>query len=217
MSASTRTGVENVTPPKAITPSSRDRRGAECCRYVGVARTPVRAFARPALMRMPPASHYVDGDTSEITRRRPSDAPAVSTRAPSPLAGRRAGLSNCRFGASAAQAGTAIPHGVPKVLTNPILAGWLRKNGVPYSETPSSRSTTIDRPPNGDHVHGDDHRRGPQSDHPFVTIAPFMKERTSKWSPSPSGRRELGGDRKVRPQCQGTWPVSCAIGARGPL
>ena len=152
------------------------------------------AYGAAAVMRMPTRVHItwendntlkLETDAGQQTRRLTFDRNAQ------PTGGRSLqGFSKAEWerpaGAGRGQAG---PGGNLKVVTNNRRAGWLRKNGVPYSEN-ATVTEYYDRftAPNGDiwftvTTIVDD----PQYlNQPFVTSSHFKKEPNgAKWAPSP--------------------------------
>jgi hypothetical protein len=152
------------------------------------------AYGAAALMRMPTRVHItwendntlkVETDAGQQTRRFTFD------RTAQPTGGRSLqGFSKAEWERPAgAGRGQVAPGGNLKVVTTNLRAGWLRKNGVPYSEN-ATVTEYYDRftAPNGDNWFTvttivDD----PQYlNQPFVTSSHFKKEPDgSKWAPSP--------------------------------
>jgi hypothetical protein len=152
------------------------------------------AYGAAALMRMPTRVHItwegdnvlkIETDAGQQTRRLLFDKNTKAT------GGRTLqGLSIAEWERPAAQGRGQQPQGGNlKVLTNNLRAGWLRKNGVPYSEN-AVVTEYYDRfaAPNGDQWFTvttivEDPQYLQQ---PFVTSSHFKKEADgSKWSPSP--------------------------------
>jgi hypothetical protein len=152
------------------------------------------AYGAAALMRMPTRLHItweadsvlkIDTDAGQQTRRLNFDRNAK------PGGRTLQGHSLAEWERPAAQGrGQAPPPGGNlKVVTNSLRAGWLRKNGVPYSEN-AVVTEYFDRfeAPSGDQwftvttIVED-----PQYlNQPFVTSSHFKKEPDgTKWSPSP--------------------------------
>jgi hypothetical protein len=152
------------------------------------------AYGAAALMRMPTRVHItwdgdnvlkIETDAGQQTRRLLFDRSAQpGTRS---LQGHS--IAEWERPAGAGGRGVAPQGGNLKVVTNNLRAGWLRKNGVPYSEN-AVVTEYYDRfaAPNGDQWFSvttivDDARYLNQ---PFVTSSHFKKEPDgSKWSPSP--------------------------------
>jgi hypothetical protein len=151
------------------------------------------AYGAAGLMRMPTRLHItwdgdsvlkIDTDAGQQTRRLQFDRNAQA-------AGRSLqGHSIAEWERPAgAGRGQVAPGGNLKVTTNNLRAGWLRKNGVPYSEN-AVVTEYFDRfaAPNGDQWFTvttivDDPRYLNQ---PFVTSSHFKREPDgSKWAPSP--------------------------------
>jgi len=152
------------------------------------------AYGAAALMRMPTRLHItwegdnilkIETDAGQQTRRLRFDRNAKPASARS-LQGHSAAEWERPAGQGRGQAG---PGGSLKVITNNLRAGWLRKNGVPYSEN-AVVTEYYDRlsAPNGDQwftvttIVED-----PQYlNQPFVTSSHFKKEPdAARWSPSP--------------------------------
>jgi hypothetical protein len=152
------------------------------------------AYGAAGLMRMPTRVHItwegdnvlkIETDAGQQTRRLMFDRNAA------PAAGRTLqGRSIAEWERPAGQGrGQQGPGGNLKVVTNNLRAGWLRKNGVPYSEN-ATVTEYYDRfaAPNGDQWFTvttivDDPMYLQQ---PFVTSSHFKKEPDgAKWSPTP--------------------------------
>ncbi len=139
-----------------------------------------------------PTTLKIDTDAGQQTRRLIFDA------AQKPAARRRRCRAtrwpngNARAAAAAAVAearrGAAPQGGTLKVTTTNLRAGWLRKNGVPYSEG-TMLTEYFDRfaAPNGDEWlvgHDDCRRPAATSTRTFVTSSHFKKEPNgSKFAP----------------------------------
>jgi hypothetical protein len=152
------------------------------------------AYGAPALMRMPTRLHItwegdnilkIETDAGQQTRRLRFDRTAKPAGARS-LQGPSAAEWERPAGQGRGQAG---PGGSLRVITNNLRAGWLRRNGVPYSEN-AVVTEYYDRlsAPNGDQWFTvttivEDPQYLSQ---PFVTSSHFKKEPdAAKWSPSP--------------------------------
>jgi hypothetical protein len=151
------------------------------------------AYGAAALMRMPTRVHItwegdnvlkIETDAGQQMRR------LLFDRNAQPGARSLQGHSIAEWERPAgAGRGQQAPGGNLKVVTNNLRAGWLRKNGVPYSEN-AVVTEYYDRfaAPNGDQWFSvttivDDPRYLNQ---PFVTSSHFKKEPDgSKWSPAP--------------------------------
>jgi hypothetical protein len=151
------------------------------------------AYGAAALMRMPTRVHItwegdnvlkIETDAGQQTRRLRFDRSAQA--GPRSLQGNSIAEWERPAGAGRGAAG---PGGNLKVVTNNLRAGWLRKNGVPYSEN-AVVTEYYDRfaAPNGDQWFSvTTIVEDPQYlNQPFVTSSHFKKEPDgSKWSPSP--------------------------------
>jgi hypothetical protein len=151
------------------------------------------AYGAAALMRMPTRVHItwegdnvlkIETDAGQQTRRlrfdRTAQAGARSLQGNS--------VAEWERPAGAGRGGPG-PGGNLKVVTTNLRAGWLRKNGVPYSEN-AVVTEYYDRfaAPNGDQWFSvTTIVEDPQYlNQPFVTSSHFKKEpHGSKWSPSP--------------------------------
>ena len=116
-------------------PAKEEARGDQC-----------KSYGAPALMRVPGRLHITWQDDQTLKhgdRRRQAD-PHFSFRRSGTAAGGAA--RRCRAIRSAqweARRGAAAPpDGSMKVTTTNLKAGFLRKNGVPYSENATSPNTT---------------------------------------------------------------------------
>lgn len=151
------------------------------------------AYGAAALMRMPTRARItwegdtvlkIETDAGQQTRRLRFDPTAKA--GPRSLQGHSVAEWQRPAGPGRGQAG---PGGSLKVVTNNLRGGWLRRNGVPYSEN-AVVTEYYDRfaSPNGDEWFTvttivEDSRYLSQ---PFVTSSHFKKEPDGKnWSPSP--------------------------------
>lgn len=152
------------------------------------------AYGAAALMRMPTRLHItwdgdsvlkIDTDAGQQTRRLlfgPGVAPSARS-----LQGHS--VASWERPAPAGRGGPAPAGGTLRVVTTNLSGGWLRKNGVPYSEN-ALVTEYFDRfrAPNGDEwlvvtTSVDDPRYLNQQ---FVTSSHFKKEPDgAKWSPAP--------------------------------
>ena len=150
------------------------------------------AYGAAGLMRMPTRLHItwdgdnvlkIDTDAGQQTRRLQFDASAQA--AGRSLQGHSIAEWERPAGAGRGQVG---PGGNLKVTTNNLRAGWLRKNGVPYSQN-AVVNEFIDRfaAPNGDQwlVVTTIVEDPMYLNQPFVTSTHFKKEPDgSKWAPA---------------------------------
>ena len=198
-----------VTPPKGDTTSvqplnAQGRAAAEA--WDPAQDGSCKAYGAPALLRMPTRLRIswesadvmkLETDAGRQTRRlvfkEPASAGADSSTPPSLQGLSRAEWQRTlpRVGALGAgpPPGAAPPGGSLEVTTTNLLPGWLRRNGVPYSER-TTLTEYFDRfaAPNGAEwlvvttmVEDPTYLTGP-----FITSSHFRREPIdSKWSPKP--------------------------------
>jgi hypothetical protein len=165
------------------------------------------AYGAAGLMRIPTRLHVtwendrtvkVETDAGVQTRRLVFNPPGAAPAAPAPVRRSPQGTSVASWEVVAAgRGGGGLAGGAPapprggnlKVLTTNLSAGWLRKNGVPYSEN-ATMTEYFDRfaAPNGDEwlvvtTVVSDLKYLNQD---FVTSTHFKREPDgAKWSPAP--------------------------------
>lgn len=162
-----------------------------------------KAYGAPGLMRLPGRVHIhwenettlqVDTDTGTQARTFHFDAPTGAATGPS-----WQGLSIADWETTPSSGGFFAPpspgvlSGALKVVTTHLRAGYLRKNGVPYSEnTVLTEYYNVTREPNGDEwliittIVDDPKYLGQR----FITSTHFKKEPSdSKWNPTPCSSR----------------------------
>jgi len=162
-----------------------------------------RAYGAPGLMRLPGRLHIywvsdtafqVDTDAGTQTRTFLFGAPAGTAAAPS-----WQGISIADWETMPSGRGIlgapdgGVPSGALKVVTTHLRPGYLRKNGVPYSEnTILTEYYNLTKEPNGDQwlivttIVNDPK----YLNQPFITSTHFKKEPGgAKWNPTPCGSR----------------------------
>jgi hypothetical protein len=196
-----------VTPPKGDTTSIQplNARGrAEAEAWDPAQDGSCKAYGTPALLRMPTRLRVswesadvmkLETDAGRQTRRFFFKEPAASDAA-QPAAPTLQGVSRAqwrrtlpRVGALGPAGGAPPPGGSLEVTTTNLAAGWLRRNGVPYSER-TTLTEYFDRfaAPNGSEwlvvttiVEDPTYLTGR-----FITSSHFRREANdSKWSPKP--------------------------------
>jgi hypothetical protein len=161
------------------------------------------AYAAPGLMRLPGRLHItwqddatlrIDTDAGVQTRRLqfgslPAPATGRSLQGSSRAEWERTGGGRGAPGGGAVGAGAGSRGGSLKVLTTNLSGGWVRKNGVPYSDQ-ATLTEYFDRfaAPNGEEwlvvtTILDDPRYWSTN---FITSSHFRRERDgSNWDPAP--------------------------------
>ncbi|HEY6347356.1 MAG TPA: hypothetical protein VIY49_38195 [Bryobacteraceae bacterium] len=198
-----------VTPPKGdyasvpLNPDGRKVADAWDAAKDEAAGEQCKAYGAAGLMRLPGRVHIqwenettlrVDTDAGTQTRTYRFGAPNEPAANPS-----WQGISIANWETQPAGRGilgapdTAVPSGALKVVTTHLRPGYLRKNGVPYSEnTVLTEYYNATKEPNGDQwlivtTIVDDPKYLNQR---FITSSHFKKEQDgSKWRPTPCSSR----------------------------
>ncbi len=154
-----------------------------------------KSYGAPAIMRVPGRVHitWADDNTLKVEMDAGTQTRTFYFGATKGQGGDWQGISQASWDLVGGGRGRAPAGGSLKVVTTKFKAGYLRKNGVPYSENATlTEYYDITNEPNGDHwlvvtTIVDDPKYLQQ---PFITSTHFKKQAdASGWNPTPCAAR----------------------------